>query len=775
MMRRLSLYLVGLLSLFACDSTTEASSQDAPAEAAGGVYLGASTLTSPPGSRLVVAVELTPDQHISLASGELHYDPSRLEFTGQAESSEGAVILVAGPAVAGTIRFAGIRLGGLRSVSPRLVFRVLEADYTRYLNFTMEDVAEGTSSQTAPLPPARPALRLETTLDDQVTLALPHSPSPPRRPLVGSIPPGTRYGDSNLDGRVDILDAFAIANWSVGNGVAPLPGALAELVANVVPSNIPGVGGSGDSNPPGWEPNCTRRTDLFDALDIASAAVGQTSPIAGSVVPLDAFDSTGFPRAGSGCAASLSLAFSTYLGGSQQDQVRDIATDAQGNIYVAGGTSSPDFRATVGDVTFNGTYDAFVAKLSPTGTLLWSRFLGGPNYDRAYAVEVDAAGFIYLAGRAGAGFPVTAGAFQTIFRGSPDDPPYGPQDGFVCKISPDGISVVFCSYFGTDDPQIVRDLAIDGQGAMYLGSSSLYGAFPQSWFAQGAQPFPMGGLDGVVAKISPDGSQVEWATYIGGSQDEAGEASIRVNPQGEAFALYSSASPDAPTPNGFDHSLGGPRDVYLVKISATGRKLLFGTFIGGSGGESVETHELALDPQGNPVVATGTSSQDFPTTPGAFQMSYGGSGGPATGAGSNYGGDVFVARVSADGSHLLTATYLGGSEGDGAEGVGVDAMGDVFVSGSTYSSDLSFLSRGIQPRLSGDADFFAIRLSADFSRVLAGTYLGGTLQDFARSSTVSPSGEFIIGGNIQSTDWPVLTPVQAAAGGGLDGGVAKLR
>lgn len=461
---------------------------------------------------------------------------------------------------------------------------------------------------------------------------------------------------------------------------------------------------------------------------------------------------------------AMHLVFSTFLGGSLQDQVRDIAVDAQGNVYVTGGTQSANFPTTAGayDQTQNGNYDVYVAKLNPQGQLVWSTFIGGPNYDRAYGVEVDAQGYVYVAGRAGDQFPVTGGAFQTTFQGSPDVPPYGPQDGFVCKLKPDGSALVFCSYFGTDDKKIVRDLALDAQGNIYLGSSSESGSFPAAWFSGSYQPNRAGGVDGVVAKVSTDGSQVLWATYIGGTSDEAEQPSVRVDGQGNVFALYATESDDAPTPNGFDHSLGGIRDLYLIKLSPDGKQLLFGTYLGGSGNEGVETHELALDPQGNPIIGNSTNSADFPVTGGAFQTQLAG------------GTDGFVARVSADGSQLLASTFVGGLLNDNLEGPAVDAQGRIYVTGSTQNGSLSFLSNGYQGSFGGTNDMIMLRLSSDLSTVEYGTYLGGGAQDLGRAAAVTSSGEYVFGGNVESADFPLLHPVDGNYGGGLDGAVARL-
>ncbi len=284
---------------------------------------------------------------------------------------------------------------------------------------------------------------------------------------------------------------------------------------------------------------------------------------------------------------------------------RDVAVDAQGNIYVVGSTYSPDFPTTAGVLgpSFGGTSDAFIVKLSPSGTVLWSTFLGGPNYERAYAVEVDGSGNVVVAGRAGAGFPVTTGAFQTAFQGGvlPTDA-YGPQDGFVCKIRPDGTAIIFCSYFGTSDPWIVRDVAVDA-GRQHLCAPALTTRVI----------FRRHGLSAHIRRRPTPAGMGSWprspqtAPACSGQPISGAEATrvqhhpLASMPVGDVYYLTSTDSPDMPTPAGFDKSLGGAEDLYLARFSTTGQSLRYGTYIGGSGNESLETHSLAVNAAGERI------------------------------------------------------------------------------------------------------------------------------------------------------------------------------
>ena len=383
-----------------------------------------------------------------------------------------------------------------------------------------------------------------------------------------------------------------------------------------------------------------------------------------------------------GCAEAMAdvqyqLTFSTYLGGNDIETSRDVCTDAQGNIYVVGGTRSTNFPI-IGGTAFNPgplndsradqLMDAFVAKFSPAGQLLWSTCLGGPNYDRAYAVEVDNSGNVYVAGRAGKDFPVTAGAFQTTFNGSDmTDPPashsYGGwQNGFVAKFSPSGTKL-WASYVGTTE--LCRDLAIDADGDVYVpmgwANSPLQSPTDPAWFAtafaNAYQPTRNGKSECGVVKVKSDGSAVLWATWLGGSGSDSMAASIRVDASKNVYVLPQTNSTDAPTTAGaFDRTYNGAADYYLAKLSPDGHQLIYGTYLGGSGDEFLSTHNLAVDANGNAYVSVSTGSPDFPTTAGVFDRTY------------NGGREWAVVKISPTGA-LLASTYVGGTGGENPDGI----------------------------------------------------------------------------------------------------------
>jgi hypothetical protein len=466
-----------------------------------------------------------------------------------------------------------------------------------------------------------------------------------------------------------------------------------------------------------------------------------------------------------GQGADGPLVFSTYLGGAGGDGARDVAVDRQGYVYVTGGTGSGDFLVTPGayQTKFNPGIpessrvrpsDVFVTKLSPSGAIVWSTLIGGPNHDRAYAIAVDADSYVYVAGRAGRGFPVTPGALQTTFMGGQEADFYGGQDGFVCKLKPDGTALVFCSYFGTSDFSIIRDVAVDQHGDIYIASAHSSGEFPAS-IAHAFNNRPHGGRDGVVAKLKGDGSRVLWATYLGGSGEEGNQNSVRLDAAGNPYTLITTASTDAETtPGAYQRTYGGDEDLYVARLTPDRGALVWATYLGGPQNESTETHELAVDAQGNVYIAAPTRSPSFPTTPGAFQRQFGGV------------HDIFVAKLSADGSRLLASTFIGGDGPDRPEGVAVDAFGNVHFTGVTGSTNFPLTEDAVQSRRRGERDAVAVVLAADFSRLLFSTLVGGNGDQSGRGATVDSRGNFYIVGETNARNWPLKNAARAYGGGG---------
>lgn len=465
----------------------------------------------------------------------------------------------------------------------------------------------------------------------------------------------------------------------------------------------------------------------------------------------------------------LTLHFSTFVGGTGYDQVRDVTTDCHGNIYITGGTSSANFQVT-GQQTLNTKgqriMDIFIMKYAASGELLWSRLLGGDEYDRAYAIEVDDTGNVYIAGRAGKNLPVSQGVFQPVFMDDLNpNPLYGKQDGFIAKLSTNG-TLIWCSYFGGSDRGFIRDIALDKSGNIFIVQTETSGKNPH--IAPNAfQKANNGAYDAVIAKISNDGQQVIWATYLGGTKDDFFGPSIKVNSLGQAVVIGTVLSPDLPTTAPcLDSTLSGESDIFIAILNNSGDQLIFGSYLGGSSMEGTETHNLVLDRCDHIIIAATTASKDYPVTGNAFQRKYGGTGGAGLGERTNYPFDAFVTKLDKDGTKILASTFFGSKNGEAAEGVGVDYDGNIYITGATFSNDL-FTGTASQTGNNGKGDAFMVKLDASLRAVSYFNYIGGTGVDFGRALCVNFRGDVYLAGETSSAGFPTSKSVYG--NGGLDG------
>lgn len=460
------------------------------------------------------------------------------------------------------------------------------------------------------------------------------------------------------------------------------------------------------------------------------------------------------------------VTFATFLGGSGIDVLRDGAEGPGARLYVVGGSEAGNFPVKGGfDATFGGAGDAVIAAFSVSGQRLWASYLGAAGSDEALAIEVAPDGSLIVAGRAGPGLPVQAG-FQTEFGGG-----NAGQDGFVCRISADGRQLYWCSYLGTDDDLAISDLAIDADGSIYLAASSESGQLPSEWFTGRMQSRRKQGRDGLLVKVAPGGWKVEWATYIGGRGEEADNPSVRVAPNGDVLFATATTSSDMPVTKLVAQSkLKGATDAWLGRFDREG-KLLWGTYYGGSGADQPSNHGLAVDRFGRIYLAGSTTSRSLPGLTRGWQPTFGGLGiGPLT-RGQTVRGDGFVALLGARGLTAVAATFVGGSKGDGIDGLGVDFNGVVWISGSTYSQDFAVSAGAHQQHLTGGRDGFAMALSPNLDQLVYATFLGTTADDGATSVVGRLAGGAMVVGAVSSQAFPTMSASQPMYGGNASDGV----
>jgi hypothetical protein len=407
------------------------------------------------------------------------------------------------------------------------------------------------------------------------------------------------------------------------------------------------------------------------------------------------------------------LVYSTFFGGSNTDVGRGIAVDSSGNAYVTGSTASADFPVTSG--AFQTTPGGiFVTKLNPSGSaLVYSTYLGNSNTDTGQGIAVDGSGNAYITGAAGSGFPTTSGAFQTTCGG-------GSLcyyvDAFVTKFNASGSALVYSTYLGGSYADIGNGIALDSSGNAYVTGSTASPDFP---ITPGAfqtscnNKYPNCVAEGTafVTEFNALGSALVYSSYLGGSSHESGSG-IAVDGSGNAYVTGQTTSSDFPvTPGAAQTACGGSPydcgygDAFVTEFNPPGSALLYSSYLGGSNYDI--GYGIALDSLGNAYVTGYTQSSNFPVTPGAFQATCGGGN-----TNCSSFGDAMVTEINPTGTALLYSTYLGGSADDYGSGIAVDSAGDVYVMGSTDSTNFPVTPGAFQVTYRGGVDAFAAKFSS---------------------------------------------------------------
>ncbi len=460
-------------------------------------------------------------------------------------------------------------------------------------------------------------------------------------------------------------------------------------------------------------------------------------------------------RIAAGATATASdLDYSTFLGGSHDDEIWSIAVDGTGHAYVTGSTSSVDFPTTSGafDRSF-GSGDAFVVQLSTDGhNLLYSTFLGGDHEDDGLGIAVDESGNAYVTGYTVSGdFPTTPNAFDRSYNGG--------VDAFVAKLSSDGSNLIYSTFLGGNHWDDGRSIAVDKSGCTYVVGGTSSDDFPTTPDAFSRSYG--GGGDAFVAKLSADGDSLIYSAFLGGGHEDDG-LDISVDANENIYVTGYTYSDDFPTTSGaFCRSYNGEGDAFATRLSPDGGTLIYSTFLGGSNDD--DAYGIAVDGSGHAYVTGRTSSSDFPTTSGTIDQSL------------NGGVDAFVAELSSDGNSLIYSTFLGGSNDDDSYGITVDENGDAYVTGRTHSSDFPVTSGAFDRSYNGGADVFVAKLSAGGRSLTYSTFLGGGGDDRGYGVAVDENKHAYVVGYTCSSDFPT-TPSAFDQGfaGGKDAFIARL-
>lgn len=433
---------------------------------------------------------------------------------------------------------------------------------------------------------------------------------------------GGSYQDWGYGIAIDSDDRVFVAGYTFSSNFPTTPGSYDGTLSGSQDAVVARLSPDGDSLE--WS---TYLGGSSNEIGFAIALDAQGNPVVAGTTNSTNFPTTAgsFDQSHNGSndlfvtkltAEGDALIWSSYYGGSENEDVRDIVVDRLDRPAVVGWTNSTNIPTTSGayDRSANGSTDAFVARLDADGSSLdLGTYLGGSGMEHGWRLRVDAADDIVIGGRtASTNFPVTAGAYDQTYSG-------GDMDIFVSKLSGSGTSLLWSTFFGGDAFDWCYCLDLDSEGNPVFAGGTRSSNFPTT---AGAYDQTFTGYDAYVSKLSANGSSLLWSTFLGGEYGDEGYALI-VDPTDHPIVTGLTASSDFPTTaDAYDQSHNGSSDVFVSRLSSGGDDLVWSSFIGGSNQE--RGWDLALDSHGNPAVVGHAESSNFPSTPNAYDPTHNG-------------------------------------------------------------------------------------------------------------------------------------------------------
>ena len=326
-------------------------------------------------------------------------------------------------------------------------------------------------------------------------------------------------------------------------------------------------------------------------------------------------------------------------------------------------------------------------------------------------------------------------------------------------------TLVGATYSGSTSTCYGHSATYDSQANIYAAGICFGTGFPVTGGV--FQQVYGGQIDQGINKYSPDATALIWSTYIGGSSGDFPHSMI-VNSLDELIVLGTTGSSNFPTtPGAHDATLDGICDITVSHLNVGATAMLGSTYLGGSaedGRISVglnfnygDTYrgEVIVDAADNICIASTTQSQDFPTTPGAFQGTYGGG-----------MSDGVVVKLNPTVTTLIWSSYIGGTDEESANSLKLNTAGEIYVTGGTASTVGFPTTPGAYHTTSiGGADAYMLHINSTCTNLLQGTYLGTTGEDQGYFLEIDASGfPYVLG---QGTGYTVTPGAYFHANGGL--------
>ncbi len=472
------------------------------------------------------------------------------------------------------------------------------------------------------------------------------------------------------------------------------------------------------------------------------------------------------------------LVYSTYLGGSGNDQITGITVDSAGSAYVVGYSNSTDFPlAALGSLPQSANH-VFVAKLNPAGTnLVYVDYLGGNSQDFGLALALDSSNNVFVTGS------TESSNFPTVKPIQAQQP--GPYSAFLSKISATGASLLYSTYLGGNTFDQPAAIAVDSLGQAHIAGFTESQNFPVANAFQTTAQANQGGFFGTygfVTTFSSNGSSFIYSTYLAGNTNVilscgssqcwptpfSAISGLAVDANGNTYVTGTTNTYNFPATSGtYLATNNAPQDAtvgFLTKLSTTGT-LDYSTYFYGSSGNPVGIAAVAVDSTGAAYI-TGSAQSDgtFPVTSTAICDP------SISGFACSY---AFVTKFDPQAATLLYSTFLGANNFAGPQSIALDANNDAYIASATLSGLVQ--TQNAVEAYTAQTDVLLVEIDPAASTQLFATYLGGSENDSPGGMALDAQGNIYVAGTTNSTDFPATqSAFQVQSGGNADGFISKI-